>query len=119
MYGEKQQITEVVMNLMGNAMKYMGPIERSKKREISMILAKEAGQAKLKIIDTGMGIDPLDLPNIFDRFYRVVRDQNKAISGTGLGLAICKKIIEKHNGTINAESELNLGTTFSIILPLI
>jgi signal transduction histidine kinase len=65
-----------------------------------------------------MGISESDLPHLFERFYRVTNESSKHPKGTGLGLAITKRIIERHGGTITAESELGKGTTFTITLPL-
>ncbi len=66
----------------------------------------------IEISDTGCGIDPKDLPHIFDPFF------SKKDHGTGLGLSITHEIIKNHNGKIFAESELGKGTTFKIELPL-
>jgi signal transduction histidine kinase len=68
------------------------------------------------IKDTGLGIHAADLKHLFEKFYRVQSTEQIA-SGTGLGLAICKRIVEAHGGQILAESELDVGTTFTIYLP--
>ncbi len=68
--------------------------------------------------DTGLGIPRQDLPNIFEKFYRVNTPEHNAPKGTGLGLSIAKAIIEQHRGNIWVESELGKGSTFSIELPL-
>jgi len=71
----------------------------------------------ISIEDTGMGISKEDLPHIFDRFYRADKSRTKQTGGTGLGLAIAKWIIFKHQGTINVQSKINVGTKVEIILP--
>jgi signal transduction histidine kinase len=112
--GQKDKLEELVTNLVSNSFKYM---PESGKREVVIKLIKAGGKARLIIEDTGIGISKKDLPNIFKRFYRIKKD-NHNIQGTGLGLAICKKIIEKHNGIIKAESEPGKGAKFTINFPL-
>ncbi len=78
-------------------------------------------KAQILIEDTGVGISKEDLPNIFNRFYRVDKSRTKGaegVSGTGLGLAIAKWIIEKHNGEIKVESQINVGTKVIINIPV-
>jgi len=76
------------------------------------------GSVELKIADSGRGISDTDLPFIFDRFYQVDKSRNPISGGTGLGLAITKKIIELHNSTLSVSSKLNVGTSFSFLLPV-
>lgn len=68
--------------------------------------------------DTGMGIPKADLPSIFDRFHRVDDTDHLNVEGSGLGLAICKSIIDQHHGTISVESEVGIGSAFTVALPL-
>jgi PAS domain S-box-containing protein len=72
----------------------------------------------VEVQDTGIGIDPDDLPHIFERFYRADLARQTETGGSGLGLAIVQKIIENHSGTIDVESHLGAGSTFRISLPL-
>jgi signal transduction histidine kinase len=71
----------------------------------------------IEVRDTGAGITTLDLPHIFDRFYRADRARGAESGGTGLGLTIARKIVEAHGGTIEAESELGQGSIFRICVP--
>jgi signal transduction histidine kinase len=72
----------------------------------------------LQIKDEGIGIPAVDLPFIFDKFYRASNLNNDA-SGTGLGLAIVKSIVESHEGRVWVESTVGQGTTFTIVLPIV
>ncbi len=110
-YGNKEKIEELITNLVSNAFKYTSP---DRKNSIDLSLQRIKRQVLLTIQDNGIGISREDLPNIFTRFYRVKRGNGQNIKGTGLGLAICKKIVEKHNGMIEVESEWGKGTKFTI-----
>ena len=75
------------------------------------------GGASITVADTGIGIDPAELPRIFDRFFRGSRASEARGSGSGLGLAIVRSIVEMHGGTVTVESRLGAGTTFRVALP--
>ncbi|WP_432404684.1 ATP-binding protein [Wukongibacter sp. M2B1] len=102
-----QKLKRVVMNIVGNAIKY--------KREVPLIINIGVKKLENKIIveirDNGKGISKENLPFIFDRFYRADKSRNTSVVGSGLGLAISKQIIEKHDGEIWVESENNSGTS--------
>jgi len=112
--GKKDKLEELITSLMSNAMKYISP---HKEKKIYIDLRKIDHAIRLIVRDTGIGISKEDLPNVFKRFYRIKNHDNEKITGTGLGLAICKKIVEKHNGTIEVESKAGEGTTFTIMFP--
>jgi len=114
-FGDKKKLEELTVNLVSNAIKYM---KQKGKREIHIGLGSARNIAKLTIADNGIGISTKDLPHIFERFYRVENLNNTYTKGTGLGLAICKKIVERHEGTISVTSKLGKGTTFTITLPI-
>jgi signal transduction histidine kinase len=104
------QLRSAIMNPVSNAIKYMG---KEGPKNIRISLTRERVAAVLSIRDTGVGISEKDLPHIFDRFYR----GNAGGDGGGLGLAISKNIIEKHGGTITADSKVGAGTVVTIRLP--
>jgi signal transduction histidine kinase len=82
-------------------------------------LATVNGDALLRITDTGEGIPTRDLDRVFERFYRVDSARARATGGTGLGLAIVKHVIESHGGSVEVESELGVGSTFVVHLPVL
>jgi signal transduction histidine kinase len=100
-------------HLLDNAIKYSNP-----NGKISIYGELEQNQVILQIKDEGIGIPAVDLPFIFDKFYRASNLTNDA-SGTGLGLAIVKSIVESHEGRVWVESTVGQGTTFTIVLPIV
>jgi two-component system sensor histidine kinase BaeS len=111
--GDKDKITQVVVNLLSNALKYT---QSSGKVEVK--IEKDNGSVNLTVKDSGIGISEEDLPYIFERFYRVDKSRNRMTGGAGIGLTITKSIVEAHNGTITVSSELNKGTDFIVKLPI-
>jgi signal transduction histidine kinase len=87
--------------------------------KITLDRSAAAGQIILTVADTGMGIAPEVLPFIFEPFFRSARAQNISPKGTGLGLSIVKRIVTLHEGTIEVFSELNKGTTFRVVFPVV
>jgi two-component system, OmpR family, phosphate regulon sensor histidine kinase PhoR len=111
--GDSDQIMQVVVNLIENAIKYTHentPIEVSLKREGKM--------ARVSIRDYGPGIAREHLPRLTERFYRIDAGRSRHMGGTGLGLSIVKHIINRHRGQFHVESELGEGSRFDVILPL-
>jgi signal transduction histidine kinase len=109
--GTKEQVTRVVTNLLGNAIKY------TQKGGIHVKTWHDDGCVVLEIEDTGMGIAPQDLDHVYERFYRGENVSQSTIPGTGLGLAIAYEIIMSLGGNIRIESELGSGTTVTVSLP--
>jgi two-component system sensor histidine kinase BaeS len=72
---------------------------------------------EVRVRDSGEGIRPEDIPHVFERFYRGEKSRSRLTGGAGLGLAIARGIVEAHGGTMQVESEISRGTTFSFILP--
>jgi signal transduction histidine kinase len=83
-----------------------------------IVLSQSENQAEITVRDSGAGIAPAELNNIFDRFYRVDRARSKNTGGAGLGLAIARWIAEMHGGTIAAESTAGAGSAFHVYIPV-
>lgn len=114
MHGNKSSMEAMCINLTMNAIKYT-----LSGGQVSIDLSKNGQRLQLKVSDTGIGIEEKDIPRIFDKFYRERSERTKHISGTGLGLSIVKGVVDAHSGSINVESEVGKGTTFTVLLPLI
>jgi signal transduction histidine kinase len=110
--GEVNQLSQVVTNLVINALNY------TPAGEVRVCTFQSDAEACLQVDDTGIGIDPDDISNIFARFYRGRGSQRSETPGTGLGLAIVKEIVDLHDGRIEVNSQVKQGTTFKIWLPL-
>ena len=106
-------LSRMVDNLITNAIIYNKPGGK-----VFITLTSHDDKAVLEIKDTGVGISEEHLPFVFERFYRIDKARSRVLGGSGLGLAICKGVIEKHYGTITAQSVLGEGTTFRIQLPI-
>jgi len=111
--GDRTLIQQMVNNLLSNAIKYT-----IQDGEIILSTDVDKNNGIITIKDNGVGIPDEDLPSIFNKFYRVYNDETKDIEGTGLGLAIVKSIVDNHNGTIEVRSEIGVGTSFAVILPV-
>ncbi|MDF2550388.1 MAG: putative sensor histidine kinase [Chlamydiales bacterium] len=101
-----------LINLLTNAAKYS-----EEPAQVRVSVQAENSHLKICISDQGIGIPPESLEHIFQRFYSVNKQQSKKMGGSGLGLSIVQTIIDKHFGSISCQSELGLGTTFTILLP--
>lgn len=110
-YGNEELLMQVWINLLGNAIKFT-----PKNGEITVALDVETDFIKVTIMDTGIGISPEDQNHIFDKFYQV--DRSRYTEGNGLGLSLVKKIIDLCHGKILLESSLELGTSFTVMLPI-
>lgn len=115
-YADEMHITNVVFNLMDNAVKYKSEDEALR---LTIRTWNDHDKFCLSIQDNGIGIKKEDLKRIFDRFYRVHTGNLHNVKGFGLGLAYVKKVIQDHHGSIRAESEYGVGTKFIIVLPLL
>jgi two-component system phosphate regulon sensor histidine kinase PhoR len=112
--GDMQSLSQMVDNLLDNAVKYTPSGGR-----VSVRLTARDHQIQLQVSDTGIGIDNLARQRIFERFYRVDKARSRDLGGTGLGLSIVKNIAEQHGGAVQLESELGVGSTFTVTLPLV
>ncbi len=106
------RVGQVVANLVGNAIKFT---PRGGHISVGVTAAQEG--VKIVVTDTGVGIGAEELPRIFERFYRGTRASEARGSGSGLGLAIVRSIVEMHGGAVSVESQLNVGSTFTVVLP--
>ncbi|MFD2571468.1 two-component regulator propeller domain-containing protein [Spirosoma soli] len=111
---------KILTNLLSNALKFT---EAGGRVTLSLTPAyssetREIVDVKIQIVDSGIGIAPANLPHIFDRFYQVDTSRTRAYEGTGIGLALTKELVGLLGGTITVESELKVGTTFTLILPV-
>lgn len=113
---DPDQITQVAMNLIENAIKYGGP-----GKEVTIRLQRLEGprgrQLRLSVADQGEGIEAHHLPRLAERFYRVDGHRSRENGGTGLGLAIVKHIAHRHGGRLVIDSERGKGSTFALVLP--
>ncbi|MBA4747986.1 MAG: two-component sensor histidine kinase [Sphingopyxis sp.] len=113
MPGDTAQLTQMVHNIVGNAMKY-----GRAGTPVTVQLASEGRSWSLSVSDVGDGIAPEHLPRLTERFYRVDDARSRAVGGTGLGLAIVKHIAERHRARLNIDSEVGKGSTVRLVLPM-
>jgi len=110
---DRQRVNEVLHNLLENAVAHT-----HKGGTINVAAMAQNDWVEVCVSDTGEGIPVEDLPNIFERFYRVDRSRARATGGSGLGLTIAKRLVEAHGGQITVQSELGKGSSFSFTLPI-
>ncbi len=110
--GDRERIEQVIMNIVSNAIKYTADGGK-----IAVKAAVKGKNVYVKVSDNGVGIPEKDLPNLFERFYRVDKARSRATGGTGLGLSIAKEILNQHKGDIRIESVYGEGTDVTITLP--
>jgi len=107
------RVYQVMVNLISNALRF-----NRDQGKITVSAERKGGAVRVSVQDTGQGIDPAELPYIWERFYRADAARSRHDGGTGLGLAIVRSIVEKHGGTVSAQSEPDQGSTFSFTLPV-
>lgn len=119
---DEDRLQQIFINLLSNGINYSqegGRVRVTVRPEATEDGAEEYDRVVIEVRDFGIGIPRKDLPRIFERFYRVDKARTRSSGGTGLGLSIVKHLVELHRGTIRAESELGVGTTFIIELPVL
>lgn len=109
---DKNKIGQVILNLVKNAINYT---DTGFIKVRGVVLGNNYS---LSIQDSGIGINQIDIDKIFKRFYRVDTARSRDSGGSGLGLSICKNVILKHGGSINVDSIINKGTTFTVTIPI-
>lgn len=107
------RLRQALGNLVANAVRYT-----PSGGEVVVRLRQEEDAAILEVADTGTGIEPEDLPHVFDRFWRADKSRSRTTGGSGLGLAITRHLVEAHGGTVSVTSTPGEGSTFRISLPL-
>lgn len=117
--GDNDQLRQVFTNLVENAIKYGGSGGK-----VDLIVTESERDAairgpavRVQVIDKGLGIDPVHLPRLTERFYRADSHRSRELGGTGLGLAIVKHIVNRHRGRLRVESEPGKGAVFTVVLP--
>jgi len=110
--GPKEQAYSLISNLITNASKYS-----NEGTSIKVLWKDSSDGAQLSVEDNGIGIAPLDIPRLTERFYRVDRGRAQAIKGTGLGLAIVKHVLINLDGTLDIQSKLGVGSSFVCHFP--
>jgi len=111
-HGDERRLTQVLLNLVGNAIKF------TDEGEVAIKAASVNGSVTLSVHDTGPGIAEADQRKIFEEFQQADSSTTKEKGGTGLGLAISKRIVEMHGGRLWVESSLGHGSTFSFTVPI-
>lgn len=112
--GDRDRLKQVILNLISNAIQYT-----SNGGAVHAALTRTATQAVLTVADSGPGIAEQDIPHIFERFYRAERSRKRnKTTGFGLGLSIANWIVTRHNGKIQVDTQIGVGTRFTVLLPL-
>jgi PAS domain S-box-containing protein len=111
-YVDPSMWERVLLNLLSNALKF------TLDGAISIELQREGDDAVLRVSDTGTGIAPEEIARLFERFHRIRGAQSRSYEGSGIGLALVQDLVRLHGGSVDVESALNRGTTFSVRIPL-
>ncbi|WP_422657815.1 two-component system histidine kinase PnpS [Paenibacillus sp. EC2-1] len=117
--GDEDKLRQIFTNLLSNAINYTQEGGRVQLIVRDMHVHEHGDTVQFIVKDSGLGIPKKDLPRIFERFYRVNKSRSRSSGGTGLGLSIVKHLVDLHHGTIKVESELGLGSSFIIEMPLL
>ncbi|WOD38738.1 HAMP domain-containing sensor histidine kinase [Nodosilinea sp. E11] len=110
-YADPSRIEQIVINLLGNALRY------TEKGAVTVNAWAQTGRIYVSVADTGIGIAEEDVPYVFERFWRADRSRNRSSGGTGLGLTICRRLVEVQGGKIEVKSEIGQGSEFTFWLP--
>ncbi|KGR89721.1 histidine kinase [Ureibacillus massiliensis 4400831 = CIP 108448 = CCUG 49529] len=110
-FADSIRLGQIIVNLLDNALKYS-----KENTEVLLEAYKKGDKTVVKVIDSGIGIPSEELDFIFEKLYRVEKSRSRVYGGSGIGLAVVKELVEAHGGTINVESNLGIGSTFTIII---
>jgi len=111
-HGDERRLAQVVLNLVGNAIKF------TDKGEVKVRAGRKGESFEIAVVDTGPGIAAEDQARIFEEFQQVDNTSTRKKGGTGLGLAISRRIVEMHGGQMSVESEVGYGSTFRVTIPI-
>ncbi len=122
-YADKEMVEKILSNLLSNAFKFTpegGKVSVSTdlRREVQLNSSWSGDCLEITVHDTGAGIPADQLERVFDRFYQVDASQTREHEGSGIGLALVKELVELHHGTVQVQSKIGRGTTFTVLLPL-
>jgi two-component system OmpR family sensor kinase len=112
--GDATRLRQVLDNLLANAIRHSG----EGARVLAGVRTPGDGTAVVTVADTGVGMDSDTVGRVFERFYRADDSRSRDVGGTGLGLAIVRSLVVAHGGTVAVESQLGVGTTFRVTLPI-
>ena len=112
MVADEGEIEIITNNLISNAVKY-----NRDQGTVTVMLEGTSDSVVVKVSDTGIGMSPEETGRLFGEFVRIKNDRTRGISGSGLGLSTLKKLIELYGGSVSVDSEPNVGTTFTVVLP--
>ena len=110
--GNTEELRSAFSNLISNAVRYT-----PEQKEIGIAWTTREGEPAFVVRDEGIGIDPLHIPRLTERFYRVDRGRSRGSGGTGLGLAIVKHVLSRHQAHLEVTSTLGKGSTFAAVFP--
>jgi signal transduction histidine kinase len=110
--GDAKRLRQILVNLAGNAVKF------TDEGTVRITVSETADAVSVAVSDTGIGIAPEALPHIFDEFRQAESGMTRRYTGAGLGLAIARKLAEQHGGSIGVKSQLGVGSTFTLSLPI-
>jgi signal transduction histidine kinase len=116
--GDEKQIAQMLTNLLNNAVSYTPNGAIHVTTWWTTTWHDDQKRVCMSVADTGMGIPPLEVSHVFERFYRASNVSQSTMPGTGLGLSLVKELVDMHHGDIEITSELNKGTTITLALPL-
>ena len=117
-YGNENLLMRVVINLLTNAIKYISYEGKTEPNKVDVTVSAVGDRIGIEVSDNGRGVPEKDIDYLFERFFRVDNSGSRDTGGSGIGLSIVKDIVDMHEGTISVASELNAGSSFTVLLPI-